>query len=129
MVTIHPFPGTSSPQESSSDRPHVRTELTSRGRFVVTALAFLAGVLVAVVVLFALGVPSALAEDTDTAPTVTVQAGDTLWAYAEQCAPEGTDTTTFIERTRSLNGLASGRLTEGQRLELPNDCESLAAAR
>jgi len=85
-----------------------------------TALAFLLGLLVAAAVLLTVDLPSALAGSEGEQPvTVTVEAGDSLWGYAEEYAPEGVDEQEFIAEVRAMNHLPTGRVTAGQVIELP----------
>jgi len=85
-----------------------------------TALAFLLGLLVAAAVLLTVDLPSALAGSEGEQPvTVTVEAGDTLWGYAAEYAPEGVDEQEFIAEVRAMNHLPTGRVTAGQVIELP----------
>jgi len=86
----------------------------------VTAVAFLLGLLVAAAALLVLDLPSALAGAEPEGPAVvTVEAGDTLWGYAEQYAPEGMSEQEFVTEARTLNHLTTGRITAGQQIELP----------
>lgn len=119
MATMLPLPTSSALAEQASARKGVRLQLTRRGRILLAAIAFLAGILVALLGVLVLGVPSAFAGDPQEPVTVTVQAGDTLSDYAEQYAPAGEDPQDFVREMRSLNGLSSPRITEGQSLELP----------
>lgn len=119
MATMLPLPTSSAHAGQGSARKGVRLQLTRRGRILLAAVAFLAGILVALLGVLVLGVPSAFAGDPQEPVTVTVEAGDTLSDYAEQYAPAGEDSQDFVREMRSLNGLSSPRITEGQSLELP----------
>jgi len=101
-------------------RKGVRLEATRRGRLVLTLVAFLLGLLVALGALLMFDVPSALAGGEGQEPiSVTVEAGDTLWGYAEQHAPEGVSERDYVAQIRGLNHLPTGRVTAGQEIELP----------
>jgi LysM repeat protein len=119
MATMLPLPTSSAHVEQGAARKGVRLQLTRRGRILLAAIAFLAGILVALLGVLVLGVPSAFAGDPEEPVTVTVQAGDTLSDYAERYAPAGEDPQDFVREVRSINGLSSPRITEGQSLELP----------
>lgn len=122
---ILPFPQQSGQLGQDTSRAHVRLEPTRRGRMLVTALAFVFGLLVAAAVLLVMDVPSALAgSEPEPAVTVTVEAGDTLWGYAEQYAPEGMSEQDFVAEVRSVNHLSTGRITAGQQIELPELAEA-----
>lgn len=119
-ATVLPFPSRPAHGAGDSARARVRLEPTRRGRLLLTALAFLLGLLVAAAVLLVVDIPSALAGSEGEQPvTVTVQAGDTLWDYAVQYAPEGVDEQEFIAEVRAMNHLPTGRVTAGQVIELP----------
>ena len=100
-------------------RAGVRLEVTRRGRFLVSVLAFLLGLVVATIVLVAFDLPSALAEESREPTTVTVESGDTLSALAVDHAPEGMSQEQFITEVRTLNNLSTARVTAGQEIELP----------
>lgn len=51
--------------------------------------------------------------------TITVEAGDTLWGYAQQYAPEGMGAQEYVSEVRLHNQLPTGRVTAGQEIELP----------
>lgn len=117
---VLPFPRRREQLEQESARAHVRLVPTRRGRMLVTAVAFLLGLLVAAAALLVLDLPSALAGAEPEGPAVvTVEAGDTLWGYAEQYAPEGMSEQEFVTEARTLNHLTTGRITAGQQIELP----------
>jgi len=119
-ATVLPFPSQSTPRQEAAPRARVRLEATRRGRLLVTAIAFLLGLLVAVAALLVMDLPSALAGTEDEQPvTITVASGDTLWGYAEQYAPETMSAQEFVAEVRSLNHLPTGRVTAGQEIELP----------
>jgi LysM repeat protein len=119
-ATVLPFPSQREARDEASARARVRLEPTRRGRLLLTAVAFLLGLLVAAAVLLATDLPSALAGTEDQQPvTLTVEAGDTLWGYAEQYAPEGVSAQEFVSEVRSLNHLSTPRVTTGQQIELP----------
>ena len=119
-ATVLPFPRQDEQADGVDVRPRVRLEPTRRGRFLLTAVAFLLGLAVAAVALLALDLPAALAGTEDAQPVVvTVEAGDTLWEYAAEHAPEGMSETEFVDEVRSLNHLPTGRITAGQQIELP----------
>ncbi|GAA4530884.1 hypothetical protein GCM10023160_32600 [Brachybacterium paraconglomeratum] len=86
-----------------------------------TGLAFLLGLLVAAAVLLTVDLPAALAGTESQRPvTITVEAGDTLWGYADEFAPESMDEQEFVAEVRTLNHLPTGRVTAGQQIELPD---------
>ncbi len=119
-ATVLPFPSRPAQGDGDSARARVRLEPTRRGRMLLTALAFLLGLLVAAAVLLTVDLPSALAGSEGEQPvTVTVEAGDSLWGYAEEYAPEGVDEQEFIAEVRAMNHLPTGRVTAGQVIELP----------
>ncbi|MGP9537860.1 peptidoglycan-binding protein LysM [Brachybacterium sp. AOP43-C2-M15] len=119
-ATVLAFPREREPQVEASSRARVRLEPTRRGRLLVTTLAFLLGLLVAAAVLLTVDLSSALAGSDESRPTtVTVEAGDTLWGYAEEFAPEGMSEQEFVAEVRSINQLPTGRVTTGQEIELP----------
>jgi hypothetical protein len=119
-ATVLPFPGRDEQADQAGARPRVRLEPTRRGRLLLTGVAFLLGLAVAAIALLVLDLPAALAGTaTEPAAVVTVEAGDTLWEYAAEHAPEGMSETEFVEEVRSLNHLPTGRITAGQQIELP----------
>ncbi|MGO1284267.1 MAG: peptidoglycan-binding protein LysM [Brachybacterium sp.] len=119
-ATVLPFPQQREQRGEGAARARVRLEPTRRGRLLLAALAFFLGLLVAAAVLLTLDLPSALAvSDSEGPVTVTVEAGDTLWGYAEELAPEGVSEQEFVAEVRSLNYLPTGRVTAGQEIELP----------
>lgn len=119
-ASVLPFPRRETPSAQRADREGVRLEATRRGRLVLTAAAFLLGLLVALGALLLFVAPSALAgEEGPQQLTITVESGDTLWGYAQQHAPEGVSTQQYIAEIRSLNHLPTGRVTAGEEIELP----------
>jgi len=89
--------------------------LTRRGRVVVVlmvlALLVLAG--------FTLGrVSSQAAGPAKPLPTVTVQAGETLWQIAARVAPHA-DRRALVMQLEALNHLRDGRVVAGEALQLP----------
>ena len=119
-ATVLPFPRQDEQAREAVARPRVRLEPTRRGRRLLTGVAFLLGLAVAAIALLALDLPAALAGTEPAQPAViTVEAGDTLWDYAAEHAPEGMDEAEFVDEVRSLNHLPTGRITAGQQLELP----------
>lgn len=119
-ATVLPFPSQGAPRREVDSRAHVRLEATRRGRLVVTVIAFVLGLLVAGAVLLTFDLPSALAGTGSEQPvTVTVEAGDTLWGYAQEYAPEGMSAQEFVAEVRQHNQLPTGRVTAGQEIELP----------
>ena len=115
-----PFPRHDEQDHGVDVRPRVRLEPTRRGRLLLTAVAFLLGLAVAAVALLVLDLPAALAGTEGEQPAViTVEAGDTLWGYAAEHAPEGVSESEFVDEVRSLNQLTTGRISAGQEIELP----------
>ena len=51
--------------------------------------------------------------------TITIQPGDTLWAIAEEYAPQGQDIRSYIYEICDKNNIDSGELIEGQDLIIP----------
>lgn len=101
-------------------RKGVRLEVTRRGRLALTLGAFLLGLLVALGALLMFDLPSALAGgEQGSEAAVTVEAGDTLWEYAQQYAPEGVSEQEYIAQIRSLNHLPTARVTAGEEIQLP----------
>lgn len=119
-TTVLPFPHGDNREQRPAARSGVRLELTSRGRALVTAVAFVLGLAVAALALLVFDVPAALAGGgQEQQITVTVESGDSLWGYAEEHAPEGVSEQQYIAQVRSMNHLPTGRVTAGQQLELP----------
>ncbi|GAA1488529.1 LysM peptidoglycan-binding domain-containing protein [Brachybacterium sacelli] len=117
---VLPFPQHHDQRDAQPSRADVRLEPTRRGRALLTLVAFLLGLLVAGTLLLVLDVPTALAGSEPEHPvTVTVEAGDTLWGYAEQFAPAQMSEQEYVAAVRSLNQLPTGRVTAGQQIELP----------
>ncbi|MDN5820837.1 MAG: LysM peptidoglycan-binding domain-containing protein, partial [Brachybacterium sp.] len=90
-----------------------------RGRLLVTVVAFVLGLLVAAAVLLSVDLPALAGTESEQPVTVTVDAGDTLWGYADQYAPEGMSAQDFVAEARLHNQLPTGRITAGQEIELP----------
>src|SRR5699024_7569474 len=88
IATVLPFPAQDAPRDEAAPRARVRLEPTRRGRRLLTAIAFVLGLLVAAAVLLAVDLPALAGTEGEQSVTVTVEAGDTLWGYAEQHAPE-----------------------------------------
>ena len=101
--------------------------LTRRGRVVFTTLAAAPLVVGALLLAFAVGTASAVAEGagaghavSDSFRYVTVQAGQSLWRLAETVAPSA-DPRDVIAAIVSLNQLSSENVQPGQRLALPTE--------
>lgn len=118
-ATVLPFPRHREERSRDAARAGVRLVLTRRGRSVLTAIAFVLGLLVAAAVLLLVDLPALAGTGDAQAVTVTVEAGDTLWSYAEEFAPEGMSEQEFVAEVRTLNHLPTGRVTAGQQIELP----------
>lgn len=97
-------------------RPGVR--LTARGRMVRSALALVAGMVLAIGVGGWLGSTST-AEYTGPVDQVSVGAGDTVWGIAAGTAPAGTDVRDVVDEIIRLNGLSSAEVSAGQQLLVP----------
>jgi Tfp pilus assembly protein FimV len=98
-----------------------RLRLTPRGRRVLAALAALPAVVALSVAMISGGSALASREDGATATsfeTVTVQAGDSLWAIAERVAPSA-DPRDVVAAFSRLNGLDAGLVSAGQELAIP----------
>ena len=48
----------------------------------------------------------------------TVRAGDTLWGIAEEYAPESYDEREYIYEVKKINGLGTGHIYPGMRLNI-----------
>ncbi|GAA1739468.1 LysM peptidoglycan-binding domain-containing protein [Microbacterium paludicola] len=106
--------------------PATRLRLTRRGRRVLAAMA-------ATPIAIALGLAivsggSALASREDGAPagtfdTVTVLPGESLWAIAEEVAPNS-DPRDVVDAIISLNQLSSSAVMAGERLSIPAEYSS-----
>lgn len=119
-ATVLPLPQPREQHAEGAARARVRLVPTRRGRLLLTGLAFLLGLLVAAAVLLTVDLPPALAGTDSRQPvTVTVEAGDTLWGYAEEFAPATMSEQEFVAEARALNHLPTGRVTAGQQIELP----------
>lgn len=106
---------------SRAPRKSVRLELTRRGRLVRSVLVLVIALVIAAAVMTATGATSALA-DWAQGPervAVTVQQGDTLWGYAREYAPEGTDVRDWVIEVQQANHLPSAQLTAGTQIEIP----------
>lgn len=123
-ATVLPFPRHREERSGDAARAHVRLVLTRRGRAVLTAVAFVLGLLVAAAVLLLVALPALAGTEGEQAVSVTVEAGDTLWSYAEEFAPEGMSEQEFVAEVRALNHLPTGRVTAGQQIALPALAES-----
>jgi hypothetical protein len=123
-ATVLPFPRHREERSGDASRAHVRLVLTRRGRSVLTVLAFALALLVAAAVLLLVDLPALAGTEDEQAVTVTVEAGDTLWSYAEEFAPEGMSEQEFVAEVRTLNHLPTGRVTAGQQIELPEPTPS-----
>ena len=119
IATVLPFPTQGASRDEAAPRARVRLEPTRRGRLVVTLIAFVLGLLVAAAVLLAIDLPALAGTEGEQPVTVTVEAGDTLWGYAEQYAPEGVSAQEFVTEVRQHNQLPTGRVTAGDVIELP----------
>lgn len=119
-VMVLPLPSQHEQRAEDAARARVRLVPTRRGRLLLTGLAFLLGLLVAAAVLLTVDLPAALAGTESQQPvTITAEAGDTLWGYAEEFAPEAMSEQEFVAEVRTLNHLPTGRVTAGQQIELP----------
>lgn len=118
-ATLLPFPAQESTRDGAAPRARVRLEPTRRGRALLTAAAFVLGLIVAAAVLLVVALPALAGTDGDQPVTITVQDGDTLWGYAEQYAPEGMGAQEYVAELRAENQLPTGRVTAGQQIELP----------
>jgi hypothetical protein len=102
--------------------PKSHLRLTQRGRTVLTTLAALPLVIAAF--LFALNGGAASASlETSVQPGVeytyvTIAAGESLWAIAEDIAPTA-DPRDVVNDVLAFNGMSSAELFPGQRLALP----------
>ncbi|KAA9087258.1 LysM peptidoglycan-binding domain-containing protein [Microbacterium radiodurans] len=106
---------------TASVAPATRLRLTVRGRRVVASIAALP--VVAAVGFAVISGGGALASGDAGAPvgtfeTVTVMSGDSLWAIAEQVAPQA-DPRDVVDAIIRLNALGSGQLDAGQTLAIP----------
>jgi hypothetical protein len=118
-VTVLPFPSQEAARHGQDSRARVRLEPTRRGRMLLTASAFLLGLLVAAAVLLLVDLPALAGTEGQQPVTITVEAGDTLWGYAEEHAPTGMSTQEYVAEVRAHNHLTTPRVTAGQEIELP----------
>ena len=98
-----------------------RLRLTTRGRAVLTTLAALPLVAIALVMMLNGGGAVATSEKPIAGVEyeyVTIEQGESLWGVAEQVAPKA-DPRDFISDVLAFNGLASTEIFPGQRLALP----------
>lgn len=105
------------PMTRPETRPAPRSgelRLTRRGRLVV----FLGALTVALAMAFWWGTGSAATERPEPTETIVVGSGDTLWGIAGEVAPEG-EVADMVAHIQELNGLESGSLQAGQRLQIP----------
>lgn len=124
MLTFAADTATTPPSEARAavaPRKGVRLEITRRGRIVraVALLIVLAAIVTAA--LFGAGVTDALAARSGGPQTVsvTVQPGDTLWEYAQEYAPEGTDVRDWVIEVQRFNELPSAEVTAGSQISIP----------
>jgi Tfp pilus assembly protein FimV len=98
-----------------------RLRLTQRGRRVFAGLAALPAVVAVSVAVLSGGGALATADagaPAGTFETVTVAAGESLWAVAQDVAPEA-DPRDVVAAIIRLNGLGSAEVSAGQRLAIP----------
>lgn len=95
-----------------------RLRLTRRGRIVFTTLAAVPLVIVALLLGLNGGVATATNSVGGTLDTVTVSAGESLWAVASELAP-GDDPRDVIAALVRVNQLDSIEVVPGQRLVVP----------
>ncbi len=104
----------------SMPKPHLR--LTKRGRAVFTTLAAFPLVIAAFVFALNGGAASASLESSVQPGVeytyVTIAAGESLWAIAEDVAPTA-DPREVVNDILAFNGMSSAELVPGQRLALP----------
>ncbi|GAA1623998.1 LysM peptidoglycan-binding domain-containing protein [Georgenia ruanii] len=98
--------------------PPAPLRLTALGRGVVAALALVAAAAVAVGLGSVAGAAVAGPPAQDVA-TVTVAAGDTLWAVASEVAGPGEDVRDVVATIAALNDLGDHQLRAGQQLLVP----------
>ena len=110
-----------SPLPERRDGAHTRLRLTVRGRRVLAAIVALP--LIAALALGVLSGGAALASREHSAPQgmfaeVTVRAGQSLWAIAEDVAPNS-DPRDVVDAIVRLNALDSAMVSPGQQLAIP----------
>lgn len=118
MMTILPLTARERRTPVGASRKDVRLELTRRGRALIVLVAFLLGAVLTVAALFAFA-PGASAGSLESAPTVQVEAGETLWSIAQEHAGQGESIEDYVQELQRINNLTSPRVTAGQTLELP----------
>jgi hypothetical protein len=100
----------------STDLPKPPVRLTRRGRLVVVAMVML--MLVVAGLTLGRGSSQAAGRHHAAARTVTVEAGETLWAVAARIAPHA-DPRLVVADISSLNHLRSALVEPGQQLIVP----------
>lgn len=120
-ISTGTMPGAMTGAAAGAGTAATRLRLTTRGRRVLVSLAALPAVVALSAAMISGG--SALATRADGAPagsfdTVTVQAGDSLWAIAERVAPAA-DPRDVVAAFSHLNGLDAGLVSAGQELAIP----------
>jgi nucleoid-associated protein YgaU len=104
--------------------PATRLRITARGRRLLAALAATPLVIAIGVGVFNGGAALASREDAAVSfDTVTVHSGDTLWAIAQDIAPD-VDPREVVDDIARLNQLSSGLIETGQRLAIPTQYSS-----
>lgn len=121
LATGTPVSASATRAAAAGPRTRVRLELTRRGRVVRAVLLLILTAAIAVAVMSASGASSALADWTHGPRTVavTVQPGDTLWGYAGDYAPRGTDPRDYVLEVQRANHLSGMGLTAGSQIQLP----------
>lgn len=119
VIASSPFVIGSGVDAGRSSAPRTRLRLTRRGRVVLTSLA---AVPVVAVALFA-GLSAVPAVAGSSAADVsfryvTIEPGQSLWSLAESIAPT-VDPRDVIAEITSLNGLSSSSLEPGQQIAIP----------
>ncbi len=110
--------GSGSAASGSAD-PRLRLRLTRRGRVALTTLVSVPLVIGALVWAVSAGGAAATGpEGTAHFEYVTVHSGESLWAIAEEIAPNA-DPRNVIADLISLNQLQGGVVTPGERLAVP----------
>lgn len=104
---------------SIAPAPATRLRITARGRRVLAGLAAAPLVLAIGVGVFNGGAALATRDDAHVSfDTVTVHSGDTLWAIAQDVAPD-VDPRDVVDEIVRLNQLPGGTIQAGQRLAIP----------